>query len=383
MRIGIIGQRQKPEVGGGYSFQETILHAVDIYAFTHEFAVLDLSKEPLPISTYKSLEVIRVGEDHPNSNRILEHASSIDTAVKKHSLELVWYLDPLAGVHSVPVFVTVFDLAHRMHPFFPEVSTRGWLWDARENHYRKVLPRAARIFTGTKTGKDQIVTFYGINEANILVNPFPVPTFPPGSTEESTQECILKRYGLSPGFLFYPAQFWPHKNHAGLLRAVRILESSYSLTPDIVFTGADHGNRNYIESLVSDLGLSGRVHFLDFIPRDHLPALYSHALCLIYPSFFGPDNLPPLEAFSLGCPVITARVDGALDQLGRHAARYFDPAQPDDIARSIFHIMSQPRLRRKLVRNGRILADSRKPEDYVKIMERSLDDFISWRNAWK
>jgi glycosyltransferase involved in cell wall biosynthesis len=37
---------------------------------------------------------------------------------------------------------------------------------------------------------------------------------------------------------------------------------------------------------------------------------------LRYPSFFGAENLPPLEAFALGCPVIAADMPGAREQLG-------------------------------------------------------------------
>ena len=58
--------------------------------------------------------------------------------------------------------------------------------------------------------------------------------------------------------------------------------------------------------------------------RPELIALYRHALALTFVSYFGPDNLPPLEAFALGCPVITSAIEGVDEQLG-NAALYVNP----------------------------------------------------------
>ena len=55
---------------------------------------------------------------------------------------------------------------------------------------------------------------------------------------------------------------------------------------------------------------------------------------LLYQSFFGPENLPPLEAFALGCPVIAANVSGAVEQLG-DAAILVDPKTLEEIAGAI------------------------------------------------
>ena len=86
--------------------------------------------------------------------------------------------------------------------------------------------------------------------------------------------------------------------------------------PDIVFVGADKGTQKHVMAEAEALGVARRVHTLGFVDRERLVALYQHAEALIYPSLFGPDNLPPLEAMALGCPVIAARVDGADEQIG-------------------------------------------------------------------
>ena len=102
----------------------------------------------------------------------------------------------------------------------------------------------------------------------------------------------------------------------------------------MVFTGSDKGNEQLVRRKISELGLDDQIHMLGFVPRDDLKALYSTALALTFASFFGPGNLPPLEAFALGCPVIASRVPGTQEQLG-DAALLFNPADPEELANAI------------------------------------------------
>ena len=65
-------------------------------------------------------------------------------------------------------------------------------------------------------------------------------------------------------------------------------------------------------------------------------------------SFFGPDNIPPLEAFALGCPVIASNVPGAKEQLG-DAAVLVAPEKEDQLANAIMKVCSQSNFRNKKI----------------------------------
>jgi len=47
---------------------------------------------------------------------------------------------------------------------------------------------------------------------------------------------------------------------------------------------------------------------------------------MIMPTFFGPTNIPPLEAIAVGCPVAVSNIYGMPHQLG-DAALYFNPTR--------------------------------------------------------
>src|SRR5262249_4054909 len=148
---------------------------------------------------------------------------------------------------------------------------------------------------------------------------------------------VLRRLNVPRTYLFYPAMFWSQKNHAVVLEACKIVRDRTGWDLGVVFTGSDQGNLEYVRSYAGELGLRGACRFLDFVKQDDLAELYKGALCLTFASFVGPDALPPLEAFALGCPVIASALPGTAEQLG-DAALLFDPSDEDALASHIANL---------------------------------------------
>jgi glycosyltransferase involved in cell wall biosynthesis len=149
----------------------------------------------------------------------------------------------------------------------------------------------------------------------------------------------------------------------------------------LVLVGADHGNLHHVKATVQRLGLADRVHFPGFIPRDDLIELYRQAFALSYVTFFGPENLPPLEAFAVGCPVIASEVSGAREQL-QDAALFVDPASPEQIADAVARLANEAGLREKLTDAGRTIANARTPQGFVTEALAFLDRFEAVRRCW-
>ena len=214
----------------------------------------------------------------------------------------------------------------------------------------------------------------------IRILPHPTPRFALEAPDGDDHQ-VLAGYGLQPGYVFYPAQFWPHKNHANLLLALALLRDKYALSLHVVFVGSDKGNEEYIRRLTEKLGLGAQVHFLGFVSQRELVALYRGAFALTYLSFFGPENLPPLEAFGLGCPVIGASVAGSLEQLG-DAALLVDPKDVEKIAAAIKRLHDDSELSRELVARGRERALQRSGVQFVRGIFSFLDEFEQIRRCW-
>jgi glycosyltransferase involved in cell wall biosynthesis len=191
---------------------------------------------------------------------------------------------------------------------------------------------------------------------------------------------VSASFELPQNYLFYPAQFWPHKNHVTLLRAMQILRDSYSYDLDLLLSGSDQGNLAYVKSVAAELGLAERVHFLGFVSRRDLVALYSNADAMAYPAFCGYENFPPLEAFALGCPVIAAKISSE-DQLG-DAALLVQATDEHALAEAIQALRTQPDLRQTLIAKGRLRAAAFTGEDYARGIFAILDEFEKVRRCW-
>ncbi len=223
-------------------------------------------------------------------------------------VELMLYPQPTAVSFEagVPYVMAVHDLQHRLHPEFPEVSANG-RWEGREYIFRNGTRCALLVLVDSEIGKEDVLNFYGphgVREDMVKVLPFlPAPYLSAGVSGEE-KERVRKLYDLPERYLFYPAQFWPHKNHLRIVRALAILKEERRLEADIVFVGTHDDwlkERTFrqVMSLARKLGLGPRVHYLGYAPDKDMSALYAGAVALVMPSFFGPTNIPPLEAWPL------------------------------------------------------------------------------------
>ncbi|MGH7076066.1 MAG: glycosyltransferase family 4 protein [Stellaceae bacterium] len=365
MNVLVVAARGNPEAGGGFTFVEAIVTAVTAYEESHP-------------GHHFLFYPPRAEEAPPRRGLFRRKKTDLETVIARDAIDLVWFVNPTSIPVSAPYIATVWDLAHRTHPLFPEVSTAGWKWEEREAAARATLPRATRIVTGTEEGRNEIVTCYGVYQGNVRVVPMPIDLGDTGSLETID---VRGKYALTRPYLFYPAQFWPHKNHVNLILALDLLVRQHGLDLDLVLTGSDKGNGDHVMATVKGLALDNRVRHLGFVPKADLYGLYREAFCLAFASFFGPDNIPPLEAFALSCPVVAARAPGTAEQLG-DAAQLFDPADPSDIARQVLAVWSDPSLRTELIARGAKVVADRGVNRYIAQIGRIIDELAALRRNW-
>ena len=396
MRVGVFIPQVSPQAGGAYTFQESIIEELEKLSRDHEFYIFHYGENNERMNS----KVIYIRIDTPPQTGLLSGLikriklkllrklkikifknkkallTSLASTADKFNIELMWFLTPAFEDVSIPYIYTVWDLQHRLQPFFPEVSVTGSTWDSRDQLFSKVLPRATYILTGTDEGKREIMKFYNIDSERIKVLPLPTPSYCFKSSNIYTSD-----FNNDKPFLFYPAQFWPHKNHIGLLFALKILKEKYSLYFNLVLTGSDKGNLGYIERIIHELDLANDVNIYGFVDFYEIIKLYRSAFALVFPSFFGPDNIPPLEAFVLDCPVIAADVPGARDQL-EDAALLVDARNEEEIALAVKKLYENPELRKELILKGKKRALKWTSENYTMSILELIDQFSKYRRCW-
>jgi glycosyltransferase involved in cell wall biosynthesis len=372
VRVAVVYHAPDPEAGGYFTIQQTVVEALRTLEpeTKHEFryyaaaaeeprdgdatwlqdggraqAYAGLARLRLRAQAYVGL-ASSVARDFGVTRGVsgLVRPSRLDRQLDADGADLVWFISNHVEECDRPYIFTLWDLAHREAPWFPEVR-RGGEWERRELHYRRWLPRATRVIVPNAAGADQI-----------------------------------ERHGFGSRYLLYPAALWPHKNHRAAIAAVREL-ADRGAPFELVCVGSDRdGQAEHLRGLAAGLGVAAHVHFLGFVSIEELVALYQHAFALLYLSFFGPENLPPLEAFALGCPVVYSDVPGAAEQLGDAALL----VPPTDVARIADAVQSleDAALRERYVEAGRARSAQLTPKAYVRGVIDFLDEFQMVRGCW-
>lgn len=281
---------------------------------------------------------------------------------------------------GVPYVIPIFDLQHRLQPDFPEVSADGE-WECRENLYKTIAREAILILADSETGKEDILNCYaqdGLTEDRVRVLPYVRPPYLSETVAAGFAEKVREQYGLPGKYLFYPAQFWPHKNHLRIAKAIALLKSEGLDDIHLVLAGTNDGvlrGAVYDEVIreASFSGIGDRIHYLGYVPNDVMAALYLGARGLVMPTFFGPTNIPVLEAWYYRCPVLSSDIRGIREQVG-NAGVLVDPRSVVSIAQGVRRLWSDVELRRSIIEAGNQKVASYGPVEFAKALSLIVNE---------
>lgn len=276
----------------------------------------------------------------------------------RHGIELMLY--PVPSRHSfeggLPYAMAIHDLQHRIHPEFPEVSAGGE-WEAREYLFRNGVRYAEAIVVDSDVGRDDVLEFYGdlISPDRVRVLPFILPPYIAKPTAHEVEET-LNVLGIHGRYLLFPAQFWPHKNHRRVVEAVAELHRD-GIDVTVVMTGSATGpirgqTLAEVRDVVVRKGIDELIQILGYVEDTAMGPLYAGATGVLLPTFFGPTNIPVIEAWAMGVPVLTSDIRGIREQCGE-AAILVDPLSTEAIADGIRRLWTDGALRGRLVAAGR------------------------------
>lgn len=216
---------------------------------------------------------------------------------------------------------------------------------------RLILHTADRIITTSENTKRDLIKLLHIPEEKISVVWI-------GLEERFYQhhqvsEQFYSRYQLPQQFLLYVGRQDPYKGLQYLVDAYALLPAALRQTYKVVIAGkTDPRYISDVHATVEQHGLQQDVIFLDYIPDDDLPRLYSAATLLIHPSLYEGFGLTPLEAMACGTPVVYADSSSLTELLGE-AGLAVAPASSEALARGIHKLFKDEQLRQTLAQRGR------------------------------
>lgn len=216
------------------------------------------------------------------------------------------------------------------HRYLPEFFSHHE-YQFRENQFRKIAEQARWIMFSTQAAADDFQKFYPHSSAKAVV--FTPVSCPEESWYSPDPNQVRKKYRLPERFVLCSNQFWLHKNHLTLFRAIKLLNQQ-GQTIQLVCTGPTEDYRSpayfgELQSEIVNLAISDQVTILGMIPREDQIQLIRQCLFVVQPSLFEGLGQIVLECRSLGKPIIISDIPAHLEhQYGTS----FQRNSPEDLA---------------------------------------------------
>lgn len=219
--------------------------------------------------------------------------------------------------------------------YLPDFFSREEI-EHRKCYQKNIVNKARYILFSSQSAKEDFNNIYPKNKLQQFVIPFAVTH----SQQNIDSKNIIKKYQLPDEYFIVSNQFWKHKNHLVVLKAVALLKKK-GTSIVVVFTGKESDYRNplYFESLkkeVIELGIENNIIFLGFIPREDQLALMQESIAVIQPSLFEGWSTVVEDAKSLNIPILASDINVHHEQLKNYPVNFFfDPNIEEELSECI------------------------------------------------
>jgi glycosyltransferase involved in cell wall biosynthesis len=271
----------------------------------------------------------------------------------------------------LPVFkpcksvITVHDLTFVHYPQGFNFSTRLYY----KLFFRRSLENADMIIADSEATKKDLMQIYNIPVNKIQTIYLGVDEIFKNVTDKKKIKEVKRKYSLPEKYFLFVGLLSPRKNVRRALKAFAQLHTEHKF----VIVGNKGWLYEPIFKLIEDLNLKERVIFTKYADSEDLPAIYSCAEALIFPSLYEGFGLPIVEAMACGCPVITSNIS-SMPEVAGDAAILINPYNVEEIKNAMNTIMINKKVRMDLIKKGyeniKRFSWQKMAEKTVKVYER-------------
>lgn len=343
MRIGIMLRTLDEPYGIGHYTRNLLAN------------LLPLDQRNEYVLLYSNLRYLGSHADHPHveervlraRGKLLWDQWAVPRAARREGLELLFHTK-----FTVPLLApcpTAMVLHGSEWFVYPENST----W-ADLQYIRRVLPlylrKAGAVLAVSERAKKDIERYTSVDPRKVHTVHLAVNERYRRVEDASSLASVRERLGLPESFLLFVGKIYPGKNLGNVLRALDVLRDR--IPHHLVVCGAPYYKYEEDLRLIEELGLAERVLRPGWVDPEDLPAMYTLATALVFPSRYESCPSPPWEAMACDCPVVTSATGGTPEVVGE-AGLYVDPEDPRGIAEGVLRVIEDGELRERLVSEGR------------------------------
>lgn len=345
MKIGIVSERLNRPLTGVGTYTQNLLKELCIIQSNNEMYMIDYKTH----SMFRDINTIIIAPwlRYLPMRSYLWHFY-LQFKLKNNRLDLDIIHSPenstlISKLKNQKKIITVHDIRQHVFP--------AYNWETMLSYI--LLPRslntADKIIAVSNSTRQDLINYFKIPEEKItVIHEAADSGFKPLNEVELIE--VKRKYNLTFPFILYIGNLAKHKNIPTLIKSFYKMKRS-NIGHKLVITGRKTRNSKEIFETINELNLQKEVVFTGYVPSEELPALYNAADLFVYPSLYEGFGLPPLEAMSCGCPVITSNTSSLPEVVG-NAGILVNPYDVDGLARAMYEVLSNDELKTYMIKTG-------------------------------
>ena len=347
MRIAIDAHSVGAKLGGNESYAVNLIEALAEIDGANDYTLYVTTREAHERFN-KRWSNFKVRTTLPHTP-LIRIPLTLSAELRKNPVDVLHVQFTAPPFCPCPTVVSIHDLSFEHLPETFNVRSRTQL----RITVRHSAKRAARILTLSEYTREDLIDTYGIGAERITAIPLAAPAHFAPVTDFRELQRVRHNYGIDGDYFLSVGSIQPRKNLVRLVKAYAALrgQDSNAKLPKLVLVGKRAWLYDETLRALEAPGVKEAVVLTGYVPDQDLPALYSGALCFIYPSYFEGFGLPPLEAMKCGAPVIVGNRTSLPEVVG-DAGVTVDPFDVQAIAAALKRLLHDSDLRRELSVKG-------------------------------
>ena len=306
--------------------------------------------------------------------------------LKKEQFDLIIFLNPsnfAQNCEDISFVINIWDLDHKYNSQFPEHNVNN-TYENREKLIQNVIFRAFKVLVPHKKIKDDLVKIYKCNKDTIYLRTL-IP-YPPKIYEKNKEKINYKEefeklnLPKNKKLIFYPAAYWPHKNHKYIIDSILKIDD-LKQNYHFLFCGPNIGNYDFIKEQIKINDLKNYITTFELINDNQLISIYLNCSAVVMPTFGGPTNLPIFESFYFKKPIFYTK--HLIDDDLKKCLITIDINNEHDFANKIKRLNDENFVRELTKKASDYYKKNCNENEFIKVYEKIFSDYRHLMNRWK
>lgn len=342
MRIAIDAHSVGNKLGGNESYAKNLIEALAQIDKVNQYTIFVTKREARErfSNRWPNFQV----RSTPPHTPFVRIPLTLSAELRRNRVDVLHVQFTAPPFSPCPVVVSIHDLSFE---HLPQTFKRRSRMQLRLT-VRRSARNAAQVIALSEHARADLIATYNLQPEKVNVVPLAAPdAFAPVRDDNELQR-VRQIYGIDRDYILSVGSIQPRKNLRRLIEAYYLLRQQQpeGKLPQLVLVGKNAWLYDETLQSLKDRDL-GSIVLTGYVPEADLPALYSGALCFIYPSYFEGFGLPPLEAMKCGAPVIVGNKTSLPEVVG-DAALMIDPFDVGAIAAAIQRVITDSDFRSEL-----------------------------------